>query len=390
MFQIMYANTEEKLKKALDALNAIKHQKYVGRVKSFLDRGKEWMAIHRISLKTRGNNTNNYSEATIRILKDVVLCRTKAFNIVALIDFCLYVWEDYYVTRILDFAHNRRVNKKLYFKNITSSNAKIVPVEDSDDCFNVQSFTNSIVFYEVNSSVGFCSCPKGSSGAFCKHQAVVQDKYGNIFPSPPVTSAEGRHSLGKLALGSACPPLDFFLGLTEKPTESSSVPYLDTSRQNDFDIANNSENPDLNQNVAADSDEDFSDFVNPPRYIDHWPDFLNNLNRLQALSGNNSVIEAALKKINCSLGRVVNEPQAVDILLSIKNAVCGGIKTGGKIKVQPTSIARRRPSATRGSKRIAEGRPAANTPASRPKRPRILAQNINNNVPHAKSHGSGH
>ena len=55
----------------------------------FLERGTEWLTLHRQGLFTRGNNTNNYSEATMRIIKDVILNRTKAFNVVALVDFCI-------------------------------------------------------------------------------------------------------------------------------------------------------------------------------------------------------------------------------------------------------------------------------------------------------------
>ncbi|KAF4520715.1 hypothetical protein B566_EDAN004834 [Ephemera danica] len=374
-----------------DNLQNLKHTKFVRRVTNFMGRSKEWISLYRISLTTRGHNTNNYSEATIRILKDVVLCRTKAFNIVALVDYCVYVWEDYYINRILDFAHNRKVNKKLFFKNIDCSKTSIERLDGCDDCFQVRSFTTQSSYYEVNTSVGFCSCHRGCSGAFCKHQAVVQEKYGSIFPDPPVTSAEARHNLGKLALGAACPPLEFFLGLTETPTPQSS-----TSEHTENNVSPNllhravdTENQESQENLTN-SDDDLDDFVNAPKPEDHWPQFMKNLNHLHQLAGDSSMFQSTLQKINCSLKRIQNEPQALNILLCVKNAICGGIKTGGKIKVQPTSIARRRSCATRGSKRIAEGRPPNGSASSRPKRPRILSQNVRDNVAHAKSHGSGH
>jgi hypothetical protein len=49
---------------------------------------------------TRDNNTNNFSEASIRVLKDIILNRTKAFNVVALVIFCIDVWDPYFVSRL--------------------------------------------------------------------------------------------------------------------------------------------------------------------------------------------------------------------------------------------------------------------------------------------------
>ncbi|EEC09639.1 hypothetical protein IscW_ISCW007633 [Ixodes scapularis] len=38
------------------------------------------------NITTRGHNTNNFIKATIHVLKDVVVSRTRAFNAVALVD----------------------------------------------------------------------------------------------------------------------------------------------------------------------------------------------------------------------------------------------------------------------------------------------------------------
>ena len=61
------------------------------------------------------------------------------------------------------------------------------------------------------------------------------------------------------------------------------------------------------------------------------------------------------------------------------------------IRVQPTSLARRRPGVTRGAKRLASGRPPSTDPVRRKtKRPRNLSYNVLLNQPNAKSHGDGH
>lgn len=69
--------------------------------------------------------------------------------------------------------------------------------------------------YEVEASVGWCSCPSGRSGAFCKHQALVHAQFGGLFPNLPAIDAAGRYSLGLLAVGDECPSFEFFIGLKE-------------------------------------------------------------------------------------------------------------------------------------------------------------------------------
>jgi len=62
--------------------------------------------------------TNNYSETTIRILKEIVFKRTKAYNVVALIEFISIIWDKYFINRLLDFAYNRK-NRKDYELQLT-------------------------------------------------------------------------------------------------------------------------------------------------------------------------------------------------------------------------------------------------------------------------------
>ena len=71
-----------------------------------------------------------------------------------------------------------------------------------DPCkFLVPSKSDSGVTYEVNCQTGICSCPMGSNGNFCAHQAAIALKYGiagiNFIPQKP----EERFNLAKLAIG---------------------------------------------------------------------------------------------------------------------------------------------------------------------------------------------
>lgn len=61
-------------------------------------------------------------------------------------------------------------------------------------------------------------------------------------------------------------------------------------------------------------------------------------------------------------------------------------KAGAAIKIQPTYLARRSAGITRGSKRIAAGRPANCSGTSLKKRKHNLSLSINKNEPNAKKH----
>ncbi|KAL4127393.1 hypothetical protein QTP88_011564 [Uroleucon formosanum] len=71
-----------------DVVNEINHlegnQLFKDRFNKNLKRSQEWpMSYRNENLITRNNQTNNYSEATIRILKEIILEHTKAYNVVA-------------------------------------------------------------------------------------------------------------------------------------------------------------------------------------------------------------------------------------------------------------------------------------------------------------------
>ncbi|XP_064648753.1 uncharacterized protein LOC135500965 [Lineus longissimus] len=65
--------------------------------KDTYDRRHAWAVSLREELPIRGDNTNNYVEAAMRILKDKVFNGVKAFNVVQLLDFMLTRFEAYYV-----------------------------------------------------------------------------------------------------------------------------------------------------------------------------------------------------------------------------------------------------------------------------------------------------
>ena len=76
---------------------------YLARV--FEDR-ESWAICYRKNLPLRGNNTNNYCEVAMRILKDKIFFRSKAFNIPQMLDFLTSRMEAYYEQRLIGVASN--------------------------------------------------------------------------------------------------------------------------------------------------------------------------------------------------------------------------------------------------------------------------------------------
>lgn len=78
-----------------------------------MSRIESWCLLYRTNLILRGTDTNNYSEVMFRLLKDIPLERTKAFNLPQLADFIVTSFEMYYKERILDLLLKRE-SKTVY------------------------------------------------------------------------------------------------------------------------------------------------------------------------------------------------------------------------------------------------------------------------------------
>ncbi|KAL3183306.1 hypothetical protein MRX96_000285 [Rhipicephalus microplus] len=210
---VMYADRAEKLKAATAERKALQHEAFVSRVLTFSRRQEEWVQLYRLDVLTRGHNTNNFAEATIRVLKDIILNRVEVFNAVALIDSVALVWEKYFESHILRHAYSRVPAHQLLYQRLLSrmpkDAAEAIQVVGQGQ-YIVPSATHLSSSYEVYADIGLCTCLFDKQGAFCKHQALVQKKYGGLFPNAPALSTDDCYQLGQLALGEKCPPQDIF------------------------------------------------------------------------------------------------------------------------------------------------------------------------------------
>lgn len=192
--QIQYASCSENLEEAIEELRSLSEDYYNARVADLLKCREEWVQLFRADLSIGGHHTNNYAEATIRVIKDLILQRVKAFNTVALVDYLADSYEAYLERKLSRFAYER-ISKPihLYHELVNRMPAdlakKIVKVDE--DTYHVPSATDENLSYEVIVSLGMCTCKAATAGAFCKHQALLHHTYGGAFPNcPPVTSAD--------------------------------------------------------------------------------------------------------------------------------------------------------------------------------------------------------
>jgi len=70
-------------------------------------------------------------------------------------------------------------------------------------------------------TVGYCSCPVGKYGSFCKHQAAVYNLYHHKMPSLPPICHETRCLLAKLAFGNEAQANELYMPLILSLTESN-------------------------------------------------------------------------------------------------------------------------------------------------------------------------
>lgn len=206
----MYSDNEQDLEKSVLEIRckSESHSNFVRRFEGNFNRKDQWVRLYRRNILYRNNETNNYAEASIRIIKYILLNRTKAYNTVALVDFIVSVGEEYFTLRLLDHAHDRNTKTHRLYSKLCSKivNITIEDVKQIDEhTYSIPSGSDKQTLYTINTEIGVCSCKDGCVGAFCKHQAWVHDKLKVQLPNAPAVTLEERYSLGVLALGEKCP-----------------------------------------------------------------------------------------------------------------------------------------------------------------------------------------
>ncbi|XP_043233539.1 uncharacterized protein LOC122387421 [Amphibalanus amphitrite] len=195
--KLVYAESPERFQ-ALLAAEHVAHQGFARYMMDLFERRAEWAIACRQASALRGNLTNNYAEATMCIIKDIVMKRCKARNACELVMIMDEIYNGYMVQRLIDFALDRRQSKRL--APPTMNETSITRVDDHH--FRVTCESDPNVIYNVAMDLGVCSCPQGQSDGICKHQLACSHVRNMTLPQVfnPMT-AENRRWLMSLALG---------------------------------------------------------------------------------------------------------------------------------------------------------------------------------------------
>jgi len=196
----------------------VKYPNVLKHIKEMEDTKEEWAMAYRSYLCMRGKYTNNYSEARVRILKDRVFERTRAYNLVQLFQFLSTTLELCFEKRLLDIAHNRpSPHLKLPSEEIRKVKEPAKFERVSDTVYKFEYMNDCTRSYYVKVELSMCSCPVGINGSPCKHQAfVLQELKIPSVNFVPEYSSECHRLFAVIALGeSQTPDMAFFASIHE-------------------------------------------------------------------------------------------------------------------------------------------------------------------------------
>ncbi|XP_059489178.1 uncharacterized protein LOC132204967 isoform X1 [Neocloeon triangulifer] len=390
-YKAVYANTLEEFESASESILAQNeaHPKYVKRFQKFAKRVEEWAIYARVGAMNRGNDTNNFAETSIKIAKEAVMQRMKAYNPVALIEFVIGPMDDYYKRRLLDHAHNRHSAHSLVFDKMLKRASSIDPnkiIKIDENLYSVPSSISAETFYEVRTDSGFCSCKSGERGAFCKHMALLVKYKKAAIPSAPPLLSSDRKLLAKVALGDKTLPTSFYLGRTEVASPTSSPQKGNQCNSHDEASGDNEDEFFYNNEmeVATETDEnvfDEADRAEKRKQLENdFSDFLD----LALVNISPELVE----KMGKALRKPKTTPAAQAALVAFYRAVNSVLSKKGRTGVNPSGRARRRVGVSKGAAQIASGRPPKSQSDNNgpKKRKRDLSQAVKDNCANAKSH----
>lgn len=179
-----------------------KYSRFETFVVGLFQRRNEWALCLRKRLITRGQNTNNICEAGVKIVKDTILDRTKAYSPVQLFFFIVNDLDAFYEMKLLDIAANRPAQylKKKFI--LTDSQREQLEFKYLESIYEVKNNYKNTV-YNIDLDLGICSCPEGSTGKPCKHQIFVASSLNVDLTLCLPTNEETRKKLHIIATGSS-------------------------------------------------------------------------------------------------------------------------------------------------------------------------------------------
>ncbi|CAG9819139.1 unnamed protein product [Phaedon cochleariae] len=267
-----------------------------------------------------GHNTNNLLEVSIRVFKDLVLQRCKAFNTVSLVEFISLSLEDFYKEKLLRYASSRDNKLLIYFTKFCkkSVDLRVVKVSAANETFS----------YQVNTKLEVCDCPEGAGGKFCKHLFAVYNtgvqmhNVCNIF-------LQDKIELATLTLGNT---------ISIVPISSKMDKEKDNEITVDFGEPMMLETEDGLNETTPDEENNFSVEVNETKTDGsvELKEFKDNLKKISSFVESHPAQLSIVTKFNKQMKKMDSEASFYALCSSFTSQ-----KKSHRINVQPTSIARR-------------------------------------------------
>lgn len=366
--RLLYSKTEQDLNSHYDALcmddTACQYPGFVTYIERLFKRRHAWAHCFRANLPVRGNNTNNFCEAAMKVMKDKIFFRTKAFNVVQLVDFLFTRIEKVYKQKLFDVANNRWkeavTSRYVSIANWNLQREKIIRISNQE--FEVPSQERPNVMYHVNMEFATCTCNMGMNGGPCKHQHMVAKHYGmtsiNVHPR---NSPNLRRLFYKIATGDNG-KVEWFASLHHVDNEEFSVSLDPASLQLEISCSSALQSsqetsplsmnlPDLDDtSIAAEEVQvinqmDQTDTTREGKEMDQDIDEISRILK-QKINGNKSVFKEPVQTFLKNLTQIKTEVSLVSALKTFgkySGAALSRQNHNGKlIGVQPTAVARKR------------------------------------------------
>ena len=387
--QLVNTRTEESLQSLFDQLLklpvSLKYPHFVEHLKSLWTKRYAWAHCYRKRLLIRGNHTNNYAEAGIKILKELVFSRVKAYNLVQMFTFVYDIMDMYYQKKLIAISNHRFETyvslrfQGLNAKKVTKANITV----ENGGWYKVKSCTSNN-YYDVNVNIGVCTCEHGQDGSPCVHQAAVVLNFGQESINYIATlSANARLKLAIIALGSsAIQQLSFYSSLHQQSLEERmNESKADVTDQcSNFPTFQGSEWDLIRSNgdhiiPSANSDNtDTETPVNIDEVLTEVDSFASTLklhlqqNDHQLVSGVKKFLtrykDLAAYRSTARLASAFHQFGWVFGGTISRTNFHGNARHGKRIAVQATSAGRRRAGSLRGKARVPSGRPATSSAPS--------------------------
>ena len=163
----------------------------------------------------------------------------RVYNLIELFKFITEDLEMYFQRKLLSLAFGKPQNLHLasrcFGRSASSVSQSTITIDEKNPSkFRVPSREDNNIIYTVDCTIGTCTCPQGTSGNACPHQAAVALKFGisniNFVPQ----TAKERFNLAILAVGNNNNfSVTQFVSLHQKEIESSPHFYKDQDKDHD-------------------------------------------------------------------------------------------------------------------------------------------------------------